>query len=491
MRRGILLIALSCCFSVFGAEVPKTPRACFEPTKTNAPVLKFQEPRKFKPGAELSKLDLGAPEYIRAWRKFMSLDEYLRRGKTNALWDKAAIEALKLYCDLGALNPESSESATTTKRLYEAATRALEAGCDDPLIQYLKWNYTPLDESSEGRWKLTRGSLAAAEGMEKSSYPPICKALAGILACDASTKAVSSDMGPKLIFLTRATIHHMDEALHDPAIPSTVSTNVADVIKLGTIRDIETNDDLHTILFPTLEKECKPRGFSYELRANYFIVAAWNSRGNDYADKVSEAQFKVFDRCLVKAEDILRTGWEADPKDSEIPALMIQICTGRSLPRAEMEKWFDRAMALDPNNSNAAFQKANYLSPKWLGTVRDVIAFGYECANSPRWGGSVPLVLVFVHQDLQRITGIDPAKYFGQAIVWRDLRVSYEKYFRLNPTDTETRPKFARDAFYGGDYKLFLEQMDKAGPNVNYFAVFGGEEQFEEMKKKALAAVSI
>jgi hypothetical protein len=192
-----------------------------------------------------------------------------------------------------------------------------------------------------------------------------------------------------------------------------------------------------------------------------------------------------------KSIAILRTGWSVDPKNAKIAALMIQICIGRNLSRTEMETWFERAMALDPNNGDAAFNKLTYISPKWHGTAREFVAFGYECANSQRWGGSVPLVLVAVHQEIQKVSGVEPAIYFGQASVWRDLRASYEKLFRLNPTDTETRPKFARDAFYAGDYKLFLEQIEKAGPIINYYAVFGSEKKFDEMKKKALLAVSI
>lgn len=178
---------------------------------------------------------------------------------------------------------------------------------------------------------------------------------------------------------------------------------------------------MEATLFPALKKYWPDDAFSYIAQGRYFIEEAWRARGNDYAGAVTKEGWKGFEESLAKADAILRRGWEADRTDVKLPIEMITVCMGRSEPRAEMEKWFERAMKLDPNSEQAVMAKANYLQPKWLGTPEELLSFGRECVETRHWGGAIPLTLVWVHYQLRIFSGFDPQKYFSNKIVWGDL----------------------------------------------------------------------
>jgi uncharacterized protein YqfA (UPF0365 family) len=59
---------------------------------------------------------------------------------------------------------------------------------------------------------------------------------------------------------------------------------------------------------------------------------------------------------------------------------MLTVCLGLAPERAEMELWFDRAMAADPNNRDACKAKLYNLEPKWHGSAEEMVKFGREWA---------------------------------------------------------------------------------------------------------------
>jgi hypothetical protein len=129
--------------------------------------------------------------------------------------------------------------------------------------------------------------------------------------------------------------------------------------------------------------------------------------------------------------------------------------------------------------------KLNFLEPKWYGTPEEMIQFGRECVASDKWTGMVPLVLPNVHEAVSRYIE-DPARrraYWRQPEVWQDVQAGYEKYFKLNPAETDRRKNYAMHAFQCGQLDDFLKQAALMG-EVNY-AVFGGKEVFDKMVEAA------
>jgi hypothetical protein len=211
-----------------------------------------------------------------------------------------------------------------------------------------------------------------------------------------------------------------------------------------------------------------------------FVDKAWRDRGTGWADSVTEKGWEGFADNLQLAEKILTKGWDVDPTDEDLPITMITVCMGRSHPRPEMEKWFQRAMKLNPNSYDAALAKEYYLEPKWLGSDTDCLAFGRECVTTREWGGHVPLVLRLIHHKLQTYYKINEVEYYSRPYVWNDIHSSYERFFEANPKEVSHRHNYAWDAYRSAQYKVFLDQLPLFTGGTNY-AWFGGKQKYDAM----------
>jgi hypothetical protein len=212
---------------------------------------------------------------------------------------------------------------------------------------------------------------------------------------------------------------------------------------------------------------------------------AWQGRGGGYADKVSEEGWKLFFERLAVAENALTNAWRLDPTNWRIPTVMIRIDEGRQKDRADMESWFQRAMAFNPNNYLACSYKLHYLYPQWYGSRDDMIVFGKECVASKVWGGTVPLILSDAHREYW--LPLDPSEektnYWKQPDVWPDIKVSFERFFELNPNATNWYHNYTWYAYHCEQWDKLNELIPKLGPvSYNYF---GGKDEFDKMVRLA------
>ena len=98
-------------------------------------------------------------------------------------------------------------------------------------------------------------------------------------------------------------------------------------------------------------------------------------------------RWELFFERLHTAENILTNVWAQHPDEPRVPQLMLQLIKGLSHERPIIKSWFQRAMALDPNNYEACQSKLDYLQPKWHGSREDMLEFGRTCVASETWGG--------------------------------------------------------------------------------------------------------
>jgi hypothetical protein len=227
------------------------------------------------------------------------------------------------------------------------------------------------------------------------------------------------------------------------------------------------------------------------IKAAFYVQYAWRARGHGTADQVSEEGWRLFNERLATAEKALNHAWSADPQDPQIPTLMISVVLGQQKGRPEMEKWFARAMAADPDCYRACQAKLNFLLPQWYGSREDMLEFGRECAASTNWGGQVPLILVDAHRDFADTLDSDARRdYWIQRDVWPDLKAAYEKFAKVNPDQTRFRYPYAWYAFRCGQTNDFVEQIKLIRKNdgeVRY-SYFGGKELFDRLWSRATGA---
>ena len=124
------------------------------------------------------------------WNRRTLQEAYDRIGKKDPRWDKPAREALDLAARMFA---QQFDPIVLNTAVHVPARKAVEAGCDDPLILYLHARlavgrfFTNWDDS-------TRRIQEAADGMAARGYSPYRRAVALRIAIER--KAWDKDLGP-------------------------------------------------------------------------------------------------------------------------------------------------------------------------------------------------------------------------------------------------------------------------------------------------------
>ena len=236
-------------------------------------------------------------------------------------------------------------------------------------------------------------------------------------------------------------------------------------------------------VWPTVDQARPGSSLAYTLRGKFLKDYAWDARTSKPADQVSEPQWKLFKERLSQAEQAFQRAWELDPKNPVAPATMIIVARGTSMPRAQMEEWFQRAVRADHNYLAAYEAKAHYLQPRWCGSEKDVLAFGRECLATKNWKARVPFVLIqqgHIHlAGLPRnaagdITGLwkeNRLEYWKQPDVWPDVQAVYEGMLKEFPNNTFDRSMYAKLACWCEQWAVADRQFKLLGDRVSDIGV--------------------
>ena len=448
------------------------------------------EARFFEPSERVAGLDSNDPRYVREWNRVTTIGDYQRVGHTNVLWDGPVLAALEDYIEVVAL-PLEVNFRPFMARIATNVSQAIELRCDDALVLYLYARFVLNETPGIRQAKFAEGYAVSAEAMEDTGYAPVRKTYANQNAARMMQGLTggSTNFHARLRRFQLASVRHLNEMLQDRRVPAQEAIDLARRVWSVATHSVPAQEEFENVVLPTLQKNWSSNAFAYWIAGDLYIEKAWRERGFGLASTVTEQGAAGFLKNLQLAEKNLRAAWEIDGTDTSIPISMITVCLGMGYPRAEMERWFKRAMRNNPNSYSAALAKAYYLEPKWHGSFEEMIAFGRECVANRFWGGKVPPMLRDIHRTIREYEHVSEGRYNSRPEVWADIRASYERYMEANPTDVLIRHDYARDAFNAGKYHDFLTQVSgfTTGTNLNFF---GGPKEFEAMVKKATDATS-
>ena len=111
----------------------------------------------------------------------------------------------------------------------------------------------------------------------------------------------------------------------------------------------------------------------------YLVDHAWNWRGSDTANTVTEEAWQEFSAALEEAREVLEEAYRMRPDDPEAPALLVTVALGLSLSPETMEGYYEAAIAAAPYHFGARSAKLQFLLPKWYGTWQSMDVFVAEC----------------------------------------------------------------------------------------------------------------
>jgi hypothetical protein len=494
---ALLLLCAGCGKSTPTSVASNTETTLLEETNCDfsQPIIRpLKKPREFTPGPELAGKTPRDPKYLLAWHRFTTVEEYKRIGRKNPAWDKDAIAALEAYAALVA-GPELQGPAekTANDRVVGPVSIAISARCDDPLIRYIYANCVIDGRDDVTPEQLDKGYGSAADALAASDYPSLRKADAFYCASQAfvNLRTARQKSKPRYEHLMRGSIHYYCEALLDKSMPPRHAYAACRSMLHEFTDDNAALRQLSESLLPTLENSWKDHAFAQYTIGSIYVAKAWQARNLAVSSSDDDPRRKSMREDFRKAEEYLKKSFEIDPTDWRVPVKMINVLTPSDQPRGEMEKWFDRAMAIDPDSYDAAWAKAYYLEPRWR-RERDgeaALTFARECVESKKWAGHVPLVLPHLHANLQQYYKIDFAAYYSDPKVWKDIDTAYKRFFELNPDAVGYRHDYARDAYRAKQYKVFLEQLPLFTAGTNY-DFFGSKASFQSMVQLASAKAS-
>jgi hypothetical protein len=406
------------------------------------------------------------------WNMATTYDAYDKIGSRNKKWDGEAHNALKFFAQ-----SRSYPNLKGSSEMLDAySRRAVELGCDDPMIRYLRVRF---DAGQMTPVQLAQACAAASDALETSQYGEVRKFYGAIRAINAYLK-VKPWRQEGIAYRDRAQ-QHLLALLEDKQIPIGEIDDAAHegMVIINRWGDKEPFDQVDALLL----KNRADSGVTYLLEGEFYIKYAWKARGGGYADTVKPEQWKLFGERLELAEQALLKGMEVDPKDGRLPSEMITVVSAQNKGLPEMRRWWEKAMEANPNNYDACDTMLNFLLPRWYGSREDMLAFGRECVASDKFGGTVPLILADAHYSYMNHDVRDD-RYWLLPDVWPDIKLSFEKFFKLNPKAISWRHNYARYAYWCQQWDVLQEQIELMGNDINY-SYFGGREKYDEMVRLA------
>lgn len=419
------------------------------------------------------------------WLLANSAGDYLKVGTRNAKWDSLVLQAFT--------NQSRARMKLDNGNWGDAILKASEAGCTDPLVGYwrVRADYGDADRATMASLSLwTNGASALAH----SGYSPYRKFYASLRAFEAmraTRKAIQPDT-PERTNWTVAFSFYMNSArinaaavAGDPQAPAEEVLLLVEDFFSATEWASESRQRFVDQVEPALLRGHPTAPQTGHLLGSIAVIRAWLARGNDYADKTSDKQFRDFETGLDKAEQLLIKAWKTQPR-VETAIHMMQIQLGRANSRNELEHWFREGMALQPNSYATARAKYYYLEPKWHGSREEQHEFAVECVASTDWGGNVPQIMLDYYADIEPSDLSSKADFYARPEVWSDVQKALNQLLKLNPEESGWHYNFFKFAYFAGDWTVAARELEAMG-EVDDYTYFGGKEQFNEMTKRVRA----
>jgi hypothetical protein len=422
-----------------------------------------------------------------AWNERTLVGAYERVGKKSPRWDREAREALGLMARSVSRVEDPPPSPEAVRGAFR---KAVEAGCDDPLIAFTHFRYNVMGPDASFDQPLAE----AVKRLVESKYPSVRKATA--FYASAARKSERAKTDPNA---ARGAVQDVDRALglmaksfaeDGTGTPlehvwlENLRKNAAPILKNseGNLQAAYNHIDA------ALAKVPAAKTVRLIYRGIFFKEWAWEARGTGFADTVSPENDRKFVERLEVAGKAMSEAWKRNPAHSAIPTVMIEVSKGLGADRKDMEQWFQRAMRLDENNLWACAQKLDWLCAKWHGTDEEAIAFGRACRDTQNFRARIPLLLASAHSEAShRLPDGDQRRaYLGRDDVWNDLHMVFEEHLKRFPDDAENRTHYAALAYLAKQYDEATRQFRTLGDRLRPDRYFP-EEFLKRARDESLA----
>lgn len=349
-------------------------------------------------------------------------DEHLmsstRRLYTKNPKPRRAIGMLPLLTYWSVANFDGRDRQSVREDLYNCVDRIAETGWDEPLFSYIR--ATTLAQRGTPKEVLHPLFQKAVTQLQGSPYPALWRCWA---AFDCARYSDASDAGSEAGKKEGHRLMEEGMNLLPAALADANSDRTALVATMRKIAACSRNvlgDHMQLCerVWPMLEEHCRDRSTILTARALVYKDSEWGNTDSASGSPPAPAR-SAKSPALATAEQLLEEAWAADASNDIAAYEMETLVARRGGKPEELEKWFGRAMATNPDCYQACLVKLEYLKAMWPNDPSRILAFGQECLQGGNWQGRIPLVLMDAHMLASQCTphGWDPGAigdYFTQ-----------------------------------------------------------------------------
>ena len=436
---------------------------------------------------EAEKALQGAPISNETWSQWATESAAWHRSRLRAAYERAGTKNPKWNEPMRALldqvgNLRGGSDLADPKKVEELVRQIQGVDCTDPLFRYFLIRYGELPMRQE---EVVPALSAASRALRDSDYDALEKFWATYRTASQIRGESRSKTPPEAVALYRTAVDLLAKAFGNRELPpgEVVSTSeeILTALKFNQGEYRAAWDKLVPLMTRHWSKNPQvllTLGWGH-------LDRAWMARGGGYADKVTKDGWKGFSGEMDQAEVFLTNSWTQGALGGTARQMM-RLELGQGEGRERLELWFERAMALDPDDYEACKDKLWYLLPHWYGDHEKMLKFGRSCLTHPRWKGQVPLALMRAHELIPLdLSKEDQLAYWRKKEVWSDIRNSFERFFELNPKNDSWRHNYALFAWRAHDWDELNRQIPLLG-EINY-SYFGGQETYDRMVAEAKA----
>jgi hypothetical protein len=397
------------------------------------------------------------------WAQQSAHVEWDNRGHKDPRWDALVEQGMEQINSLG---------VTTRGSAYQTFNKAIAAGCDDALVLFLDAREVadqPNANADDVREKLR----AAANAMLASNYGAVRK-----MQAVAKYLQYGKDLPPDISEdeLFKWTI----EASKDPDVPRLEIWNAIYQLSPKLCAKYGWKGDFNRIN-PVFQQAFASQWYAPYFKGVFDVYWAWDARGSGDASTVTPEGWKLFGQRIDDAARALEEAWKLDPTQSAIAEQMVTACMARSDPQG-IELWYRRGIEANPDDYQLCQNKLYALSPRWLGSHEEMLAFGRECAATENHLGGIAQMIVNAHVTISQESG-NPGQYMLQPQVWNDIHKVLEDRLLLYPT-RHNRSRYVQWAAQCGHWDVVAVECQKLGDRPDR-TVFPDLEAYKSLRAKA------
>ena len=418
-------------------------------------------------------------EAYRTWYLRSTVEAFDQVGRTDAPWADKARESLRLRAEeMAAERNKGSFQARSASD--EAFAGAQAAGCDDPLVRYQYHKVHELCGRFQGDEQLN-SLRKVVPPLWESKYPDVRKlhAVHNLVVALPRAKGLTFDEEPRTWEERFWEVFERTCREDDPFTQEDVLL-IAELREYFLMRTGGTREEAYKEVAEHLAKAGAPKYTQLAAKGGFLIRHGWDARGTGFADTVTEEGFRLLGERLAEAEEALTAAYELAPDRPEAPTQMLRVCIGRGHDRAEMEKWFERAMKADPDNMAACEFKLRYLHPKWYGKLDEFLGFGWQCVRTKNARGMLPLATVAgILENFPVGDRVTPEllpqlrDFYSNKYGWHLTDTALTVLTREHPEKTKLHGLHARLACVAGKFDVARREMAAVG-KVDVLYLSGG-----------------